>query len=84
MPVQGPADHRADAHLAARGALVTLDDPVVGPVRHVANPLRLARTPLVPSRPAPRLGAHTGEVLTTLLGLSPAEVARLVAEGVCR
>ena len=59
MPVQGPTEHRADPHLAARGALVTLDDPEIGPTRHVANPLRLGRTPLVPPRPAPRLGADT-------------------------
>ena len=84
MPVQGPADHRADAHLAARHALVTIDDPEIGPVRHVASPLRLGRTPVAGPRPAPALGAHTEEVLTSILGLTPAEVAQLIADGVCR
>jgi crotonobetainyl-CoA:carnitine CoA-transferase CaiB-like acyl-CoA transferase len=84
MAVQGPEDHRADPHLAARGALVTIDDPEIGPTRHVANPLRFGRTPLVSPRPAPRLGADTPQVLARLLGLTPGEVARLVAEGVCR
>jgi benzylsuccinate CoA-transferase BbsF subunit len=84
MPVQGPADHRADPHLAARGALVTVEDPEIGPVRHVANPLRLGRTPLVPPRPAPRLGADTEDVLVRILGLTSSEVADLVAKGVCR
>ena len=43
FPVQGPAEHRADPHLAARGALIRLDDPGVEDVLHVANPLRFAR-----------------------------------------
>ncbi|HJQ85184.1 MAG TPA: CoA transferase, partial [Candidatus Binatia bacterium] len=84
MPVETPEDLRADPHLAARGAFVTLDDPEIGPVRHVANPIRLDLTALVVAGPAPALGVDTEAVLTTVLGLSAAEVARLVAEGVCR
>jgi crotonobetainyl-CoA:carnitine CoA-transferase CaiB-like acyl-CoA transferase len=84
MPVLGPDDIRRDAHLAARGALVTIDDPEIGPVRHVANPLRLGRTPLAPPRPAPALGADTEDVLGRVLGLAPEAVAELVATGVCR
>src|SRR5262249_57177224 len=84
MPVQGPEDHRVDAHLAARRALVTIDDPEIGPVHHVANPLRLGRTPLLPARPAPLLGADTEDVLVDVLGLSRADVPSLVARGVCR
>jgi crotonobetainyl-CoA:carnitine CoA-transferase CaiB-like acyl-CoA transferase len=84
MPVQGPLDHRADPHLAARGAFVTLLDPAgIGPVLHVGTPLRLGRTPLVAPTPAPRLGADTVDVLTRVLGLAPAEVRRLIADGVC-
>jgi crotonobetainyl-CoA:carnitine CoA-transferase CaiB-like acyl-CoA transferase len=33
---------------------------------------------------APCLGAHTEEVLTTVLGLSPEDVAELIEQGVCR
>jgi crotonobetainyl-CoA:carnitine CoA-transferase CaiB-like acyl-CoA transferase len=84
FPVQGPDEHRADAHLAARRALVTLDDPEVGDVQHVANPLRLSGTPLVPAAPAPRLGADTEDVLVRWLGLAPDEVRRLVDDGTCR
>ncbi len=84
MPVQGGLEQRADRHLAARAALLTLEDPEIGPVRHVASPLRLSRTPVSHARPAPRLGADTEAVLTQLLGLSPDEVAALVATGVCR
>ena len=84
FPVQGPGEHRADAHLAARRALVTLEDPDVGDVLHVANPLRLSGTPLAPGAPAPRLGADTEDVLVRWLGLVPDEVRRLVDDGICR
>lgn len=84
FPVQGPDDHREDPHLAARGALVTIDDPDVGDVRHVGSPLRLSATPVAPPGPAPRLGADTEDVLVDVLGMDPDEVRRLVADGVCR
>jgi benzylsuccinate CoA-transferase BbsF subunit len=84
MPVQNPDDLRADPHLAARGSLVTVEHPEIGPERHVANPIRFGRTPKAPERPSPCLGEHTEAVLRRVLGLSAAEVAALVEEGVCR
>jgi benzylsuccinate CoA-transferase BbsF subunit len=84
MPVLGPDDHHRDDHLATRRAIVTLYHPEVGPERHVANPLRLSSTPQRRGEAAPCLGADTKEVLTTVLGCSEAEVADLVARGVCR
>jgi crotonobetainyl-CoA:carnitine CoA-transferase CaiB-like acyl-CoA transferase len=84
FPVQGPDEHRADPHLAARRALVTVDDPEVGDVLHVANPLRLSGTPLLPAAPAPALGADTEDVLVRWLGLAPDEVRGLVDDGICR
>src|SRR3989441_9531864 len=73
MAVQNGDDHRADAHLAARGAIVTVEHPEIGPERHSGNPIRLSRTPLVPPAAAPRLGADTEDVLIRVLGLSRAE-----------
>ncbi len=84
MVVQSPDDHRADAHLAARGAIVTVQHPEIGPERHVANPMRMSRTQLVAAGPAPLLGADTQDVLTRVLGLTGTEVERLIADGVCR
>ena len=81
--VMGPDDHRADEHLAARDAIVTLEHPEVGPCRHMRNPLRMSRTPLRTADCAPLLGEHTEAVLTRLLGLSRDEVAELVSKGVC-
>jgi len=83
LPVEAPEDQRDDPHLAERGAFVTLEDPEIGPVRHVANPIRLSRARLATLGPAPRLGADTEEVLTGSLGLTRAVVRRLIASGVC-
>ncbi|HZR84542.1 MAG TPA: CoA transferase [Candidatus Binatia bacterium] len=84
MPVQGPEEHRSDPHLAARHALVTVVHPDVGGARYTANPLRMSRTPMSPVARAPRLGEHTADVLTRVLGLTESEVESLVARGVCR
>jgi len=84
MPVQNPDDHRADPHLAARGAIVTVEHPEIGPERHSGNPIRMSRTPLVVTAAAPLLGADTAEVLTRWIGLGSAEVTQLIEQGVCR
>jgi crotonobetainyl-CoA:carnitine CoA-transferase CaiB-like acyl-CoA transferase len=75
------ADIFADPHVAARDDLVTVDDPVVGPLRQQAPfPRRAGERVTVPSG-APELGAHTDEVLRAL-GLSAQEIDGLRARGV--
>ncbi len=76
------ADIFADPHIAARGDLVTVDDPDVGPHRQQAPYPRFVGTAANPPRPAPRLGEHTDEVLGGLLGLDAAQLADLRARGV--
>ena len=71
----------ADPQLAARGALVEFDHPVLGPFGHIATPIRFSRDVPQPYR-APRMGEHTREVALSLCGLSEGEVERLEAEGV--
>ena len=71
------ADMIADDHVSARGDVCTVDDPVIGPVRQQAPYPRFdGDSPPVPGG-APRLGEHTDEVLSNLLGLSGAEIAAL-------
>lgn len=84
MPVMGPYDHHADAHMLERGAIVTLHHPEIGAERHIGNPLRFSRLPQRRAEAAPLMGADTEAVLTSVLGLDADEVAQLVADGVCR
>jgi len=83
MMVQGPADHRSDPHLRARGAIVCVEHPGIGPEHHMRNPMRPSRTHVRTASAAPLLGADTRLVLTGVLGLDAEEVERLVESGVC-
>jgi succinyl-CoA---D-citramalate CoA-transferase len=69
----------ADPHIAERGDLVTVDDPVVGPLRMQGLHARLSRTPGSVRTGAPRLGEHNREVYGGLLGLPDEEIDRLRA-----
>ncbi len=71
MPVMGPYDHHADPHLLARDAIVTVHHPEIGDERHIGNPLRFSRLPQRVRDAAPRMGADTEAVLTSVLGLTP-------------
>jgi crotonobetainyl-CoA:carnitine CoA-transferase CaiB-like acyl-CoA transferase len=76
------ADIFTDAHMTARGDLVTVDDPVIGPVRQQAPfPRFVGASPVVPTG-APSLGADTRDVLAGALGLDEAELDRLATEGI--
>jgi crotonobetainyl-CoA:carnitine CoA-transferase CaiB-like acyl-CoA transferase len=76
------ADVFTDPHMAARGDLVTVADPVLGDVRQQAPVPRFDG--VAPSAPsgAPALGQHNDEVWTGLVGLSAEELAALHDAGV--
>jgi crotonobetainyl-CoA:carnitine CoA-transferase CaiB-like acyl-CoA transferase len=76
------ADIFNDPHMTARGDLVAVDDPVIGPVRQQAPFPRLTRQPTPVPAGAPQLGAHNREVWCDLVGLSEDELADLTARGV--
>jgi crotonobetainyl-CoA:carnitine CoA-transferase CaiB-like acyl-CoA transferase len=76
------ADIAADPHIAWRGDLVTIDDPVAGRHRQQAPFPRLdGERPVAPS-PAPRLGQHNDDVWCGLVGLTAEELAGYRAEGI--
>ncbi len=76
------ADIFADPHFDARHDLVTVDDPVIGPIRQQAPfPRRVGETPVAPTG-APRLGEHTDEVLSTLLDMTKDDIDALRTKGV--
>jgi crotonobetainyl-CoA:carnitine CoA-transferase CaiB-like acyl-CoA transferase len=64
----------------ANGYVTEIDQPEVGRVRMVGNPVQLGATPLDTTRPAPELGQHTEEVLLEA-GLDWDEIAELRRSG---
>jgi crotonobetainyl-CoA:carnitine CoA-transferase CaiB-like acyl-CoA transferase len=72
----------ADAHFAARGDLVEVDDPVIGTVRQQAPFPRFVGEPRSTPAGAPELGQHNREVWCGLVGLSESEFAGHVDSGV--
>ena len=76
------ADIFADPHIAARADLVTVDDPVVGPLRQQAPYPRVVGEATPVPAGAPRLGEHTRAVLRDTLGMSDGELDQLAADGV--
>ncbi|MGD0880578.1 MAG: CoA transferase [Acidimicrobiales bacterium] len=76
------ADILGDPHVAARGDLVTVDDPVAGPHRQQAPFPRLDGHRPVAPRPAPLLGEHNDEVWCGLVGLSADQLEGYRADGV--
>lgn len=70
-----------DPQLSSRGALVTLDHPLLGPFGHVNTPMRFSRDAFAPFR-APGMGEHYREIARLLSGLADDRIDELAAAGV--
>jgi crotonobetainyl-CoA:carnitine CoA-transferase CaiB-like acyl-CoA transferase len=81
-PIYDVADAFADPHVAAREMIVDIADGDSS-TRHLGVPVKLSRTPGRVVRNAPRLGAHTDEVLGEY-GFSTDEIQALHDAGVIR
>ena len=83
-PVATDAEVVSDPHLAGRHMLVEhpRTDGVAQPVLIPGLPVKFAEVAEGPETRVPWLGEHTDEVLAAELGLGPAELAALRAEGV--
>lgn len=66
--------------VAERGMVVEFEQPGIGPVRQLGNPVRLSETPAEANRPAPAIGADTADVLSEA-GLSGDEISALLDSG---
>jgi crotonobetainyl-CoA:carnitine CoA-transferase CaiB-like acyl-CoA transferase len=75
------ADIFADPHMDVRRDLVEVDDPVIGTVRQQAPFPRVAGETMQAPAGAPRLGAHTREVLGAL-GVPADELDSLHGDGI--
>lgn len=75
---------RVDPQLAHREHWVRLQHAEMGESLYNNLPFRYSRTPVRPTRPAPLLGEHTGEILRDVLSLTPAEIDELQADQVLK
>jgi len=73
-PVNSVADILDDPHIAARGNVIRVDDPELGPLRMQAPAGHMQRTPQEVRQPGPRVGQHGAEILIGKLGLDEKEL----------
>ncbi len=84
------APYRTVRRALTEDADCSVDNPLFGMVTHPntgsyltpTTPLSFSGVSRVPALPAPRLGAHTDEILLGILGLSEAEVGALHDTGI--
>ena len=69
----------ADPQVAVRDML-----PVIDGFRVTGPPVKFSETPGHVPRRAPRLGEHSGEILKEVLGMSDADIERLLERGAIR
>jgi formyl-CoA transferase len=69
----------ADPQVRARGMVVDLEHPTLGPLRALGSPIKMSATPPVTSRRAPLLGEHTRDVLREL-GYDESEIGEVMSD----
>ena len=80
-PVNDIAQAAAMPQVAAREMLVDVAHPRIGPFRLPGVPIKLSRTPGAVKGPSPDVGQHTDQALSTFLGLTGEDLARLRQAG---
>lgn len=80
--VMQPHEQPSLPQMEARAFFESIDHPVIGPSRYSTLPMRFSRGPSkLHRRHAPLLGEHSAELLAEI-GLSPAELDALTADGI--
>jgi crotonobetainyl-CoA:carnitine CoA-transferase CaiB-like acyl-CoA transferase len=74
-------DILADPQYEARGSIITVENPRIGPLKMQAPQPKFSGTPPPEVRAAPALGEHTDEVLREF-GLSAEQIAELRLSGI--
>ncbi len=65
-----------NAHTKARGSVLEVVYPGIGPVKSAANPIKLSDAPVEIRRKSPGIGEHTAEIMRSV-GYSDADIAAL-------
>ncbi|MGH1423294.1 MAG: CaiB/BaiF CoA transferase family protein [Pseudooceanicola sp.] len=77
MPMHSYESVIKDPHLTATGFFQSVEHPTEGPILSMKVPAQFSRSPAVPDRLAPQLGAD-GERILRDAGFSPEEIAEMV------
>ena len=80
-PILNVAQALESAHAKARGLVTEAEHPALGTFKQFGRPVQFVGAEQGPLPPPQTLGEDTGAVLRDELGLSAAEVARLIAAG---
>ena len=70
------SDVVANSHTAARGSVIEVDYPGIGPVKSANNPIKLSDAPVEVRRKSPMVGQHTVEIMREV-GYSDEEIRAL-------
>lgn len=81
-PVLNAHEVLENPQLKERGFFEEVDHPQTGAYLHAGTPWRLSRSRSQDRRPAPALGQHSEQVLSTLLGVSEDELDSLAERGI--
>ncbi|MBS7631809.1 CoA transferase, partial [Candidatus Bathyarchaeota archaeon] len=81
-PIYEAYESMSDPHLKARDMFVQVNHPIAGTYTTPNFPVKLSETPGIVEAPAPILGQHTEEVLTSLLGYSKEKIEKLEKSGI--
>ena len=81
-PINNLEQAFADPHVKAREMTVDMEHPAMGskPIKLIANPIKLSKTPPTYRQAPPLLGQHTEEILSEA-GLSSDEITKLREDG---
>lgn len=81
-PLMSMADIFAEPHYRERDMIIDVPEPTLGHIPQPGVVPKLSRTPGRVLHASPPLGAHTEEILTSWLGMSPDDIVVLRQQGV--